>query len=177
VLVADPAHLATIPAAAKAFLAATARGFAFAAEQPDAAAALFVALAAAENPDLPTPLDGDMCAQSTRYLADEGAFLDAASGAWGRMDASRWAAFVDWLHTSGLLTSAMQSRSPDGVNTVSLDDLRAGKAGEARAKPRVAVVHTRFLHTRCVHTRECAREADCMRVPPARRAAAGAAGG
>ena len=147
-LVADPAHLATIPAAAKAFLEATARGFAFAAAQPDAAAALFVALANAENPDLPTPLDGSMCAQSTRYLAEEGAFLDAASGAWGRMDGARWTAFVNWLHSAGLLTSAMQSRSPDGVNTVSLDDLRAGKAGEARARKSTRLVMFARTHAR-----------------------------
>jgi hypothetical protein len=172
VLVADPAHLATIPAAAKAFLEATARGFAFAAAQPDAAAALFVALANAENPDLPTPLNGSMCAQSTRYLAEEGAFLDAASGAWGRMDGARWTAFVSWLHSAGLLTSATQSRSPDGVNTVSLDDLRAGKAGEARAYK--SAPHLVFCAR--THARGAALTA-CACVLCARRAAAGAAGG
>ena len=131
-LVADPARLDA--ASTKAFLAATARGFALAAAQPDEAAALFVALAGAENPDLPAPLDAEMCARSARYLAAEGAFLNDA-GEWGVMSRARWAAFVDWLAASGLLTRAAPSRTPDGVDTVSLDDLRAGKGGEAVPPP------------------------------------------
>ena len=131
-LVADPSRLDA--ATTKAFLAATARGFAFAAAQPDEAASVFFTLASAENPDLPTPLDADMCARSARYLAAEKAFLNDA-GEWGVMSRDRWAAFVDWLASSGLLTSAAPSRTPDGVDTVSLDDLRAGKAGQAVPPP------------------------------------------
>ena len=128
-LVADPARLDA--GVTKAFLAATARGYELAAAEPEAAAALFFELASNENPGLPTPLNAAMCAQSARYLADEKAFLNEA-GAFGRMDAARWDAFLAWLHKAGLMTSAMPSRTPDGVSSVSLDDLRAGKGGEVR---------------------------------------------
>ncbi len=131
-LVADPTRLDA--AKTKAFLAATARGFTFAAEHPDEAAAIFCALATQENPGLPTPLDAEMCARSMRYLAAEKAFIND-SGEWGVMSRARWAAFVDWLASNGLLTRAAPSRTPDGVDTVSLDDLRAGKGGEAVAAP------------------------------------------
>ena len=155
VLVADPSRLDAD--ATKAFLAATARGFKLAAEAPDAAAAM---LAAEENPDLPTPLDADMVAQSARYLAAEGAYLNEA-GAWGAMDGARWSSFVTWLRDAGLLTSAMQSRSPDGVNTVSLDDLRAGKAGEVRARARAPgrLLATRLSRARCSFPRHALRAA------------------
>ncbi len=139
-LVADPARLDADVATA--FLAASARGFAYAQQHPDEAASLFVALATQENPDLPQALDAAMCAQSLRYLVQERALVDA-SGAWGRMEAARWAAFTDWLRAHGLLTSAAPSRTPDGVNTVSLDDLRADKAGEARG--------TQYLSPACTH--------------------------
>ena len=138
-LVADPSRLD--PATTKAFLAATARGFAFAAEHPEEAASLFFALASAENPGLPTPLDADMCARSARYLAAKKAFTNDA-GEWGVMSRARWAAFIDWLSANGLLTSAAPSRTPDGVNTVSLDDLRGGKAGEAVPPPRPEALFT-----------------------------------
>lgn len=36
--------------------------------------------------------------------------LDSA-GCWGRMEAQRWEGFLDWLSTSGLLTTNIQSRS------------------------------------------------------------------
>ena len=138
-LVADPTRLDA--PTTKAFLAATARGFAFAAEQPDEAASLFFTLASAENPGLPTPLDAEMCTRSARYLAAKKAFTNDA-GEWGVMSRSRWAAFVDWLATNGLLTHAAPSRTPDGVNTVSLDDLRAGKGGEAVPPPAVEALFT-----------------------------------
>ena len=115
-LVADPNRLD--PATTKAFLAATARGFAFAAEQPDEAASLFFTLATSENPGLPMQLDADMCARSARYLAAKKAFTNDA-GEWDVMSRERWAAFIDWLSANGLLTSAAPSRTPDGINTVS----------------------------------------------------------
>lgn len=131
-LVADPSRLDA--ASTKAFLAATARGFELCASEPDTAAALFFDLASKENPDLPTPLDAEMCARSARYLAAEKCLLNE-EGVWGRMTVSRWAAFVDWLAAAGLLTRAAPSRTPDGVDTVSLDDLRSGKGGEAVPAP------------------------------------------
>lgn len=139
VLAADPARLD--PAVATAFLAATARGFDAAREQPEAAAAELCALAAAENPGLPAPLDAEMCAQSLRWLAAEGAL----AAPWGRMDRARWAAFLRWLDESGLLTSALPSRAPgggDGAPERSLDDLRGGRAGEPVAAPDVDKLYT-----------------------------------
>jgi hypothetical protein len=56
-------------------------------------------------------------------------FLDA-SGRWGTMAASQWDAFLDWLSSSGLLTSKVQSRKAGGELTTSLDGLRAGDVGE-----------------------------------------------
>ena len=105
------------------------------------AAKLFFDLAGAENPDLPTPLDADMCARSARYLAAEKTFI-GGSGKWGVMTRERWAAFVDWLSSAGLLTQAAPSRQPDGVNTVSLDDLRSGKGGQAVAPPQPEALFT-----------------------------------
>lgn len=43
----------------------------------------------------------------------------------------RWDAFLDWLSESGLLTTKMQSRNPEGDKLkTSLDGLRAGDVGE-----------------------------------------------
>jgi ABC-type nitrate/sulfonate/bicarbonate transport system substrate-binding protein len=136
VLVADPSKLdASI---ATAFLDATARGFEMARENPDEAARLFFKLATAENPDLPTPLDEEMCVQSVAWLAGEGAFGER----WGRMDGNKWAAFVDWLDQAGLLTSRVPSRTPDGVTSASLDELRSGQAGELLPKPKSSSLFT-----------------------------------
>lgn len=138
-LVADPTRLDA--QVTRTFLDATSRGFQWAVAHPGEAAALFCQLASAENPDMPVPLDVDMCAQSMRYLVDHKALLDD-QGMWGRMQTERWQAYVDWLHAKGLLTSAAPSRSPDGVSTVSLDDLRAGKAGQLLSPLDVAPLFT-----------------------------------
>ena len=52
------------------------------------------------------------------------------------MEAPRWERFVDWLAERGLLTSAMPSRAPVEGVSASLDDLRAGQGGRARAPRR-----------------------------------------
>ena len=57
------------------------------------------------------------------------AYLDSA-GKWGTQIAQRWDAFLDWLSETGLLTTAVPSRTPGG-NKVSLDQLRSGTAGDA----------------------------------------------
>lgn len=128
VLVADPQQLKDD--VARAFLEAAGRGYAYCNAHPEEAAKLFVELAGAENPTMKPPLDRDMCAQSLRFLADEHALVDAATGAWGVMDMGKCQSFLDWLNKEGLLTDKVQSRHPDGVHTVSLDDLRAGNAGD-----------------------------------------------
>lgn len=53
----------------KKFLEAAARGWTFAAEQPEAAAELLSQLAAAENPGLPMPLEPEMVRESQAFIA------------------------------------------------------------------------------------------------------------
>ena len=45
-------------------------------------------------------------------------------------DACRWSQFLDWLSAQGLLTTAVQSRSPQDGQSASLDDIRGGSAGD-----------------------------------------------
>jgi len=53
----------------KKFLEASARGWVFAADQPEAAAELLTRLAAAENKDLPKALDAEMVLESQIFIA------------------------------------------------------------------------------------------------------------
>ena len=53
----------------KKFLGASTRGWAFAAEQPAAAADLLTELATVENPGLPQPLDAEMVRESQAFIA------------------------------------------------------------------------------------------------------------
>ena len=95
VLLAHPDSLAGAAAATtKAFLAATAEGYRYAAAHPAEAAALFVRQASADHPDLPQPLDPAMCVDSLAALAPH---TLAADGRWGVQAEARWAAFLDWL--------------------------------------------------------------------------------
>lgn len=150
VLAALPQTLQQRPAAVRAFLDATARGYSWAAAHPDEAAALLVdavAVATAGRP-LPQPLEPRMVAASQRLVGS--AYLHPSSQRWGVMDADVCGGFVDWLCQSGLLTSKVQSRAADGgggggsSSTASLDGLRAGDVGEpiARASIDVASLFT-----------------------------------
>lgn len=95
VLLAAPALLAARPAHVRAFLAATAAGFAAAAADPDAAADTLRAEARHSSLD-----DAAFVRASLRSAAP--AFLDSA-GAWGTMDPARWNAFIAFLSREGLL--------------------------------------------------------------------------
>ena len=95
VLLAAPALLAARPAHVRAFLAATAAGFAAAAADPDAAADALRAEARHSSLD-----DAAFVRASVRAAAP--AFLDSA-GAWGTMDPARWDAFIAFLSREGLL--------------------------------------------------------------------------
>ena len=46
------------------------------------------------------------------------------------MTSSRWQEYCDCLDEAGLLTNLAQSRTPVGGQSATLDDLRAGRAGE-----------------------------------------------
>ena len=63
-------------------------------------------------------------------------YLDS-SGNWGRMDMKRCDAFLDWLSEAGLLTDGIPSRT-QGPDTVSLDDLREGNAGQQIPRSQIA---------------------------------------
>lgn len=123
-LLANPATLAGDPALVRDFLAATSEGFQWAAAHPDESAAMLVAGAAEENG---FEIDGDFARESQAVLSPQ--YL-APSGAWGVMEPARWEAYIGWLSTQGLLTTYKQSRAPTPGVSASLDDLRAGNAGE-----------------------------------------------
>ena len=124
VLMATPALLESEPAMVKAFLAAAAKGFEFAAAEPEEAAALLIAGSQAENG---IRLDEVLVQASQKELAS--AYLDA-EGKWGRMTEARWSEYLDWLSEAGLLTTFVQSRAPKPGISASLDELRQGNAGE-----------------------------------------------
>ena len=111
----------------KAFLAATAKGYLFAAEEPEAAAHVFLAGVQEEyaGAPLPQPLDEKIVVASHIYTAKH--FLDAGKS-WGKMATSKWNEYVDWLSEKGLLTEKVQSRVPSD-KTTSLDGLREGDVG------------------------------------------------
>ena len=72
-------------------------------------------------------LDAKMVTESLQMLSHH--FL-TPSGAWGSQDVGRWSQFLDWLSEQGLLTTAVQSRNPQEGQSVSLDDIRGGQAGD-----------------------------------------------
>ncbi|KAF6254748.1 NMT1/THI5 like-domain-containing protein [Scenedesmus sp. NREL 46B-D3] len=149
VLAAHPDTLAGQPDAVRSFLAATARGYEWAAAHPKEAAALLCAEVAADaaapgGAPLPEGLDPAMVEQS--QVAVAGAYLhtsssssssSSSSGAWGVMDVSVWEKFLDWLSGAGLLTSKAQSRR-QAAHSSSLDGMRSGEAGEALPRGAVA---------------------------------------
>jgi ABC-type nitrate/sulfonate/bicarbonate transport system substrate-binding protein len=102
VLACDSRWLAAQPDLARAFIGATVRGFQFAADQPDQAAALLVA----QNPGV---FDGSpqLPAASQRFLASGGYLVDK-DGKVGRQTLAEWQGYSGFLYTHGLLTG------PDG---------------------------------------------------------------
>jgi hypothetical protein len=85
-------------------------------------AASEVELAAAENGFAVPP---ELAEKACEWLAD--AWLK--EGAWGAMEGKTWRTYLEWLHESGVLTTAVNSRNRDGKAAASLDELRAGDAG------------------------------------------------
>jgi NitT/TauT family transport system substrate-binding protein len=97
VLACDRRWLDREPDLARAFLEATVRGFEFADDDPDAAAALLVKA----NPGI---FDGNptLPAQSQRFLAD-GGYLHDDEGAIGRQTLETWQGYSGFLYDQGLL--------------------------------------------------------------------------
>lgn len=91
VIIANDAFADIDPEAVRAFLAATAQGYAFAAEQPDEAAAILLAAA--------PEIDPDLALASQRFLANR---YQADADRWGVIDPVRWNAFYSWMNDQGL---------------------------------------------------------------------------
>jgi ABC-type nitrate/sulfonate/bicarbonate transport system substrate-binding protein len=100
VLACDGRWLTKHPDLARAFVTATARGFAFAADQPDQAAAILVA----QNPGV---FDGDpkLPLESQQFLAS-GGYLRDKDGAVGRQTLAEWQGYSGFLYDHGLLTGS-----------------------------------------------------------------------
>ena len=127
VLVAHPEAVQNQSELLNKVLAATADGFTYAAANPDEAAELMAKIVAEECPDLPTPINIDVLKGSAHVV--KGCSLNG-DGKWGRMEASRWDKFLDWLSDQGLLTTKVQTRGTATDDTTSLDGLRGGDAGD-----------------------------------------------
>ena len=95
VILANNAFLAESPETAKAFLEASAKGYAYAAEHPQEAADLLI------EGDTTGSLDDarDLVYASQEWLSKE---YIADADEWGVFDADRWNAFYGWLYTNGL---------------------------------------------------------------------------
>ncbi len=97
VLACDRDWLTRDPVTAKAFVSATARGFGFAALNPDDAAAILVSSNPGifdANPDLPRA--------SATYLAEQGLFMDLHAGV-GTQTLETWRGYSGFLYEEGLL--------------------------------------------------------------------------
>jgi len=104
VLACDRDWLAKDPATAKAFIGATARGFAFAAADPQAAADILIAQNPGvfdANPALPKA--------SAAYLADNGLLVDA-NGKVGTQTLVTWQGYSGFLYDQSLLTDAQGAK-------------------------------------------------------------------
>jgi ABC-type nitrate/sulfonate/bicarbonate transport system substrate-binding protein len=97
ILIAGPKATGGDAAALRAFLAGVAKGYKFAAEHPEAAAALLCS--EAKHPSL---ADADFVAESQRRIGPK---YTTEAGEWGSMEPSRWSKFVDFMSEEGILKS------------------------------------------------------------------------
>ena len=100
VLACDRDWLAANPAAAKAFIGATVKGFEFANANPDEAATILIAQNPGvfdSNPELPKA--------SAEFMAKEGLLVDA-NGHAGSQTLDTWTGYSTFLYEQGLLTDA-----------------------------------------------------------------------
>jgi ABC-type nitrate/sulfonate/bicarbonate transport system substrate-binding protein len=100
VLACDRQWLEKEPEAAKRFVGATVRGFQFAADNADAAAAILVS----ENPGV-FDANKDLPKDSQEFLA-EGKYLVDDAGTFGTQTLERWTAYSSFLYDKGLLSKA-----------------------------------------------------------------------
>ena len=93
-VIANEDYLAEEPETAKAFLAALAKGYEYAIENPKEAADILMAAA----PELQS--NAELVYASQEYLAEQ---YTADAARWGEMDPARWSAFYSWLNENDLL--------------------------------------------------------------------------
>ncbi len=96
VIIANDAFLKEQPDAAKAFLAAAAEGYAWAAAHPEEAAQILI------DGDETGSLVGseDLVVASQKWISAQ---YTADAQAWGRIDPARWDGFYAWLFENGLI--------------------------------------------------------------------------
>lgn len=96
VLIANDSFLETKPEIAKAFLEATAKGYEYAAENPETAAYILI------KGDTTASLLGseELVTESQKWIAD---YYISDAECWGYIDAERWDGFYGWLYENGLV--------------------------------------------------------------------------
>lgn len=92
VVISNQTFLEQQPEVAKKFLAALARGYQFAIDQPEAAADILLAAA--------PELDATLVYASQNYLTDK---YMAEEKVWGKIDGQRWDRFYQWLYEKKLI--------------------------------------------------------------------------
>lgn len=100
VLFANNDFLQDEPETAKAFLAATAKGYEFAIDDPEAAADLLI------EGDTTGALDGsrELVVESQKWLSTQ---YKAEVEQWGYIDPARWDGFYKWLFDNGLIATEL----------------------------------------------------------------------
>jgi ABC-type nitrate/sulfonate/bicarbonate transport system substrate-binding protein len=98
ILIASETTLADRPALMRSFLRAVARGYGFAAEQPDRAAEILLAAA--------PELDREVVLASQRWVSPR--YLAEASR-WGEQSAARWQTYADWMTSQGILAETLDT--------------------------------------------------------------------
>lgn len=100
VLIANDDFLQSSPDVARAFVAATRKGYEYAIANPDDAASILCAAV--------PELDPELVKLSQEYLA--GQYTSDASG-WGVIDATRWNRFYRWMNEKGLVAKTISDNT------------------------------------------------------------------
>lgn len=99
IIVAGNEYLKNNSDTAKRFLRATAKGYQYAAENPDEAAECITSNV--------SEIDPLIAQKSQRYLSDK---YIADAPAWGIIDAARWSAFYQWLYDNALIPERLDEK-------------------------------------------------------------------